>query len=173
MSSVTTEISKIKNKETGVVLFLSLVFMVLIAMLGMFTVRSATSEIKIATNVQARASAFSDAELGIKSGEKVIANTLVGAPAFDWSTNVTDGFYYDGDVQNLRAIWNGNPGYETGDDASQFIVEYLGPFTTEGSSIAIGAGTLSNQRYVYRVTGRGQSARGGYRLSQSIYAVSE
>jgi len=162
-----------KSKQTGIVLFLTLVFMVIIVMLGIFTIRSATSELKLATNSQSRVSAFTESEVGISSGENIIATTFAGAPTFDWGADATDGYYYDGDVADLRAVWTGNTGHEAGDDDSQFIIEYLGPFTTEGSSVAIGAGTMSNHRFVYRVTGRGQSTRGAFRLSQTIYAVSE
>jgi len=166
--------SKNESKnESGIVLFLCLVFMAIATMLSLFTMRSATSEAKIAINVQSRTSAFTDSEIGVASGENTIAISFSGAPSFDWSANSTDGYYYDGNVTDLRAVWNGASGYESGDDDSQFIIEYLGPFTTDGSSVAFGAGTLSTHRFVYRVTGKGQGARAGFRLAQSIYAVSE
>ena len=94
-----------------------------------------------------------------------------------------DGMYTIGDIDStLDDIdWTVVPapgddpvGYQISANGNQYALEYLGPFTTAGASLTMGAGAAAgDKRYLYRVTGRGVFGTGGTRFVQSVFATME
>jgi hypothetical protein len=72
------------------------------------------------------------------------------------------------DWENISAEREG-----AGENLREFIIEYLGPAAAIGGSLSLGAGTGSDIRYLYRVSGRGASNRGSARVVQVILATAE
>ena len=60
-----------------------------------------------------------------------------------------------------------------GDGFREYIIEYLGPVTATGGSLSVGAGVASDTRYLYRVSDRGASSRGGACVVQTVNATAE
>jgi len=59
----------------------------------------------------------------------------------------------------------GPPGaYQTAPSGAKYATEYLGPYTTAGASLTMGAGGAVDKRYLYRVSGRGEFGDGGTRF---------
>ena len=59
-------------------------------------------------------------------------------------------------------------GTQTSADGGQYAIEYLGTAQPFGSSKKFGS---EDYRNLFRVTGRGQSGKGGDRYVQTIYAT--
>ncbi len=164
--------------ERGAVLIVALIMLLLMTLLGVTAMNTSNLEVVMATNTQASTRSLANGENSMVDGEARIITEFNGTPLFDWSTNATDGLFITGDpiggVPNGSVIsdiaWD-TGGYETAGN-SKYTLEYLGPFTTAGASLTLGAATGgTDRRYLYRVTGRGASGRGGIRFVQSIFAT--
>ncbi len=83
--------------------------------------------------------------------------------------------YIGGEIDVTTVDWTAYPAERVGvgDNYREYIVEYMGPAMTTGGSLSVGAGVASNIRYLFRVSGRGASSRGGARVVQTIYATAE
>jgi hypothetical protein len=163
--------SRRSRRQSGAVLIISIVMLIVVALLALSGARTSVVELRTSGNMLSRNVAFSIAEVGLSVGEQRIETDFPSAPTTDFSIVTTDGLYYDGDITDIRSIWSGLNGYESGVDGVTFVIEYLGPFAAPGSSLSVGAGVATNVRYLYRVSSHGSGFRGSTHLLQSIYAV--
>ncbi len=169
-----------RGQQRGAVMIISLIMLVIITLLAVSAVQTSNLEVLMATNTQARASALATAENSLVDGELWIITNYPGTPLFDWSADAgavdEDGKYIVGDIVSSvdDIAWTVAPavGYELSPNGNQYALEYLGPFTTLGSSLTVGV-PASNKRYLYRVTGRGVFGSGGTRFVQSVFATME
>jgi hypothetical protein len=161
-------------------MIVSLIMLAIITLLAVSAVQTSNLEVLMATNTQARASALASAENSLVDGELWILATFPGTPLFDWSDDAgavdEDGRYTVGDIVSTvdDIAWTVVPpaGYELSPNGNQYALEYLGPYTTLGSSLTMGV-PGSDKRYLYRITGRGVFGSGGTRFVQSIFATME
>ena len=162
--------------QRGAALMISLMLLLALTVITLVAARSAGLEFLIATNAQHSTLALAEAEESVLVGEQDIqTNHTAGGPAFDFAADDTDGFYALGTVDVENVDWSGiateqvvNGGGEVTDE---YVVEYLGTAPAAGGTLAVGAGGGSTTRHLYRITGRGVSARGATRLVQTIYAT--
>jgi type IV pilus assembly protein PilX len=180
-------VSRTRGDQRGAVMIVSMIMLLIVTLLAVAAVQTSNLEVLMATNTQVRASALATAENGLVDGERWITDNYPGTPLFDWSADAgdvdEDGKYTGGDVASPvddidwgTAPVGGNPsiGYELSTNGGQYSLEYLGPFTTFGASLTLGAGTgAGDKRFLYRVTGRGVFGTGGARFVQSVFATKE
>jgi hypothetical protein len=129
----------------------------------------------MANNVQSVAQALMLAEDSALAGETFVEINFAGAPTIDFSEDDTDGLYSDIeiDIQSLQWDGYGIEEFGAGETRREYVVEYVGPVSALRGSLSIGAGAASEKRYLYRISGRGESARGSTRVVQTIYATAE
>jgi type IV pilus assembly protein PilX len=165
------------DRQRGAVLLVSLVMLVLVTLIGVASMQTSNMEVVMATNSQARTTALSDAENALVDGESDILINYPGVPLFDWTADTSDGLYTVGDIVGSVVnvvVWTDVAGaYEAAPTGGQYTTEYLGPYTTSGASLTMGAGGGADRRYLYRVTGRGVFGDGGTRFVQSIFATQD
>ena len=175
------------GEQRGAVMIVSLIMLVIVTLLAVAAVQTSNLEVLMATNTQARASALASAENGLVDGELWITGNFPSTPLFDWSADAgnvdEDGRYTIGDIVSSvdNIAWAVVPapgddpvGYELSANGNQYALEYLGPFTTAGTSWTIGTSTtVGDKRYLYRITGRGVFGSGGTRFVQSVFATME
>jgi type IV pilus assembly protein PilX len=165
------------HRQRGAVLIVSLVMLILITLLGVAVMQTSNMEVVMVSNAQARMTAMSEAENALVDGELEITTTYPGTPIFDWSADATDGLYTTGDFAGSIVDvvdWNDGAGpYQTAPSGAKYATEYLGPFTTAGASLTMGAGGAVDKRYLYRVSGRGTFGDGGTRFVESIFATTD
>ncbi len=165
------------HRQRGAVLVVSLVMLVLVTLIGVASMQTSNMEVVMATNTQARTTALADAENALVDGETDITTNFPGAPLFDWTADTTDGLYTIGDLTGSAITviaWDNVAGaYQTAPSCGQYTTEYLGPYTTSGASLTMGAGGAVDRRYLYRITGRGAFGDGGTRFVQSIFATTD
>jgi len=164
-----------RSKQKGMAMMISLIMLLLMTLIIIHGARSSTLEVYIANNVQNVAQALLRAEDSTLTGETFIEFNFQGAPTVDFSEDATDGFYTDLEIDVNTVHWDG---YKTeregaGDNLREYMVEYVGPVTALRGSLSMGAGAASDKRYLYRVSGRGESTRGSARVVQTIYATAE
>jgi len=140
------------------------------------TSRSSILELLMATNAQNANEALQRAEDSALRGEQRILTDFGGIPTANFSADPADGLYLDTDLVVDTVDWTALPGFESdGVDANQrdYIIQYIGPATVVGGSLALGAGSASSIRYLYRVSGQGSSSRSSARVVQTIFATME
>ena len=177
---LTHSVFRKRGPQRGAVMIVSLIMLVIITLLAVSAVQTSNLEMLMATNTQARASALATAENSLVDGELWILTNYPGTPLFDWSADAgavdEDGKYILDDIVSTvdDIAWTVVPavGYELSPNGNQYALEYLGPYTTLGSSLTMGV-PGSDKRYLYRVTGRGVFGSGGTRFVQSIFATME
>ncbi|MFQ5549288.1 MAG: hypothetical protein ACE5FV_13415 [Woeseia sp.] len=164
-----------KSKQQGMAMFISLMMLLLMSLIILHGARSSTLELLMGNNAEHAAQAFIRAEDSVVAGENLIELNFTGAPTVDFGTNQADGLYLAGQIDVRKIDWSGYAAERVGagDNYREYIIEYLGPATATGGSLSVGAGVASDTRFLYRVSGRGQSVRGGARVVQTIYATAE
>lgn len=168
------------HRQRGAVLMVSLVMLILVTLIGVAIMQTSTMEVVMVSNAQSRMTAMSEAENALVDGEIEITTSYGGTPSWDFSAIATDGLYNFGDFAGsiIDVVdWNddaGPPGaYQTGPSGAKYATEYLGPYTTAGASLTMGAGGAVDKRYLYRVSGRGEFGDGGTRFVESIFATTD
>jgi Tfp pilus assembly protein PilX len=163
------------SKQKGMAMFISLVLLLLMSVIILHGARTSTLELLLGNNTQHTAQALMRAEDSAVAGESLIELNYVGAPTVDFSADGNDGLYIVGEIDVNTVDWSDYPAARigAGDDFREYIIEYLGPATATGGSLSVGAGVASDTRYLYRVSGRGASSRGGARVVQTIFATVE
>ena len=163
------------SKQCGAALFTSLIMLLVMTLIIVSGARSSALEILLADNAQSSQQALMRAEDSVLQGNQHIELNFVGAPSFDFGVAQDDGLYLDGTLGLDTVDWEAIPAERegAGEDLREFIIEYLGPAAAIGGSLSLGAGTGSDIRYLYRVSGRGASNRGSARVVQVILATAE
>ncbi len=163
------------SKQKGMAMFVSLIMLLLMSIIILHGARSSTLELLLGNNTQHTAQALMRAEGSVVAGERLIELNYIGAPTVDFRANPADGFYGVGEIDVNAVDWTTytTESVGTGDAFREYIIEYMGPVTSIGGSIAIGTGVTGNTFYLYRISGRGASSRGGARVVQTIYATTE
>ncbi len=168
------KIQDYRSKQRGTALLMSMIMLLLMSAIVLQGARSSVLELLIGNNVQHAAEALLNAEDSVIFGENVIEANYAGAPSFD-NDSQDDGVYIVGDIGIDSVDWSSLDANRSGsgDSYREYVVEYLGPAAATGGSLSVGAGAASDTRYIYRVSGRGESTRGGARVVQTIYATAE
>jgi Tfp pilus assembly protein PilX len=163
-----------RSKQSGMAMFVSLIMLLLMSLIILHGARSSNLELLIGNNAQHTAQALMRAEDSAVAGENLIEFNYSGAPTIDFSLVANDGVYIDDEIYVSSIDWKDYAAeLVSGDSHREYIVEYLGPVTSIGGSLSVGAGVASSTRYIYRVSGRGESSRGSARVVQTIYATAE
>jgi len=160
-------------------MFISLIMLLLLTVIIVSGARSSTLELLLGNNTQHTAQALMRAEDSAVAAESLIELNYGSGPTGDFiagqGQDQSGGLYVDGEIDVLSVDWSEYSAERigAGDDFREYIIEYLGTATATGGSLSVGAGAASNIRYLYRVSGRGESSRGGARVVQTIYATAE
>lgn len=147
------------HKQQGVALVVSLVFLLLLTIIGLATMRSTTLQESMANNVQDRMMAFEAAEASLRAGERSVSSSSI---SHLWDLNEVDW------VEKTSTWWKGNTTEYTGftsannnaNGANQnapdlalsprFAIEYQGYARSGGTNA--NADQNTRRRYVYRIT---------------------
>ena len=146
------------KKQSGAVLFVSLVLLVVMTLIGITGMQTTILEEKMSGNYKDKTIALQAAESALKSGENQILNTAF-LPAFDGSVA---GLYRPTAV-SLGPRWNtvnwANPAEVIADPVAFASVAQQPAYIIEKLDVRIGTSTKYNNALVkiqsYRVTARG------------------
>ena len=162
-----------RKKQAGVVLFVSLIFILMITMLAVTSIQSTTVTERIAGNSRDKSVAFQAAETALRDAESFLEPLSV-SPATDALFNNRNGLYDSRADTNVH--WNTvNGGYRTYtglpnvNAQPQYMIELLPEELFAEESLVSGKPVESLYRY-YRVTSLGTgSSDSSIVMLQSIY----
>lgn len=148
-----------RNAERGAALVMSMIFLVVLTIIGMAGMDVTSLEEKMAGNMRDRNAAFQAAEAALRDGENFL-NARAVLPAFDG----TDGFYSltTNGTKNWESVdWGSSaavisysgPGFDELNSTAAYIVEDL---AAAASSDSLEAGVAVDNKRYYRVTARAE-----------------
>jgi len=165
-----------QSQQNGAALLVSMIILLVMSLIILQGARTANLELLIGNNTQhAAAEALLQAEDSAVFGEQGLELNYAGAPTNNYGESSTDGVFLVGQIDVDTVEWASLDAEHDSNDGHhrEYIVEYIGPMTAVGGSVSVGTGSASITRYIYRVSGRGESSRGGARVVQTIYAMAE
>jgi type IV pilus assembly protein PilX len=165
---------KFNHRQSGVVLVISLIMLMVLTMIGLSSARISGLEVLMGINTQDSVVSLMIAEDSAFAGEQRILANFGGPPTFDLTQDQEDGLYLDQNIVINSVDWAVLIAEEEarGDEPPrEYIIEYIGPRIVPGRSLGVGTGSVDDKRFMYRVSGRGVSNRGSARVVQTIYAL--
>jgi Tfp pilus assembly protein PilX len=170
------------HRQRGAALFMSLIFLLILTILGVFGMNISRMENLMAGNAQFQTSALNNAELAISTARNELQNALDDGLEFV----DTGDFLYDSSGENDPEAKPVNPsaldwskfdhGTITGDPNSKFIVEYVGCDVKLGNTVDdCNASCFDTQScgYVFVITTQSETSRGAKRNVQQVFALTE
>lgn len=155
-----------RHRESGAVLIVGLVMVLLISIIALSGIRSSNLQEAMAGNMRDRNSAFQAAETGLVSGE-VLVDFRVAAPECTGVDTCLRPLPSQPPVEAVIYL-KGQDFIDSSresttdltlagiEDKPRFIIEELSPFTPmDGSDLSIGKGDDLVKLLPYRITGRG------------------
>ena len=169
------------RRQRGAALFMSLIFLLILTILGVFGMNISRMENLMAGNAQFQTSALNNAELAISTARNDLQNALEGGLEFV----DTGDFLYDSSGENPGAEsvdpsaldWSTfTHGTISGDSKSKYIVEYAGCDVKLGNTVDdCNASCFDTQScgYVFLITTQSETSRGAKRNVQQVFALTE
>ena len=170
-----------KQKQEGIVLFMSLVMLLLLTVLGVSSIQTTSLQPRMARNANDGNLAFQAAELALRDGENLLQglNSLIafgdsGAPG-TLGANEANGYYYEaapGVAPNWMGVgvWAGVTGSRVSETTMtgvnvqpRYIVEHVKTVISDADTLNldnIGQDTGGGRTEIFRVTARGTGATG-------------
>ena len=164
-----------KQKQEGIVLFMSLVMLLLLTILGVSSIQTTSLQLRMARNANDGNLAFQAAEVALRDGEDLLEElnnlTDFGDPLDDLESNEANGYYFEaapGDPPNWKNLgdWTGG-GFRTsetqitGAEQPKYIVEHVQTIIADADALNldnIGEDIGAGRTEVFRVTARGYGA---------------
>lgn len=157
------------NNQHGVTLIISLVFLLLLTMLGLATMRSTTMQERMANNIQDRMMAFQAAEAALRAGERAVAgfaakpvdvNPPSGSrpgPGQVWQRNTIEwestNWWHNHGIAYGNNGANGSALIKQLSASPRYVIEYIG-FVPASPGVGHQTGKPAG-RYFYRITAHG------------------
>ena len=155
--------------QRGAALFMSLIFLLIMTMLGVFGMNISRMENLMAGNNQFQAQALNDSELALREIEVttlgITEDGAQGVPNFDTS----DQYYYADDIDSSALDWN-SVDHATTSNGSRYVVEYE-PITWNGNSARWNGSGLTAS--LFTITTQTTSSKGAQRTTQVVYGTNE
>ena len=164
-----------KQKQAGIVLFMSLVMLLLLTILGVSSIQTTSLQQRMARNANDGNLAFQAAEVALRDGEDLLEElnnlTDFGDPLDDLGGNEANGYYFEaapGAPPNWKNLgdWTGG-GFRTsetqitGAEQPKYIVEHVQTIIADADALNldnIGEDIGAGRTEVFRVTARGYGA---------------
>lgn len=161
----------IRYKQQGLALFSSMMFLILLALVGFSVMKISMLSIQIAHNDEMSMKAFNQAELSLRKGEQEVNNLATSKLYTDF--NDENDHYYVSPLNKNAIRWvdlksAGN------DQDGRYVIEYLGlrPLETESASIKPNGGISGSNIYISRVISRDrEGTTGAKRIIRSSFAT--
>jgi hypothetical protein len=159
------------KKQQGVVLVTSIVFLILLALIGLTIMKVSMISVQSAHNEDVSMQAFNQTELTLRLGEAEVKTLSDNNPYTDFNT--TDDYFYVFPVHTDAIAWV-NDLSAGNDNDGRYVIEYLGSraIDTESASLKPSGGISGSNIYLSRVFARDNKAStGARRIIRSTYAT--
>jgi type IV pilus assembly protein PilX len=159
-------VSSLPIRQQGIVMVVSLLFLLILTIIGVTAMNSSTLEERMSGNLRDRNLAFQAAESALRAGEIALRATLVNPPTAAYGC--TDKYVcplLTSDLSSGASAWNGDRAVEvTGTtlagvaSSPKYIIEVITPVPQVKAGYLLAPGsslTAANAECYYRITARG------------------
>jgi hypothetical protein len=167
---------KSQINQRGAALFMSLIFLLVMTILGVFGMNISRMENLMAGNNQFQVAALSNAEVILAVGEQEVEDILGALPFTDW--NETGDAFYDRTAASTEVINTHDPNwgftYQAEDSLSRYVIEYSGSERIPGEDESFEATATcpaGSCVWVFLATAQNETSRGAKRTVQSVYVT--
>lgn len=160
------------KKQSGVILILSLVILLVLTMLIVSSMNMTNTQVLMTGNTQYQTQALNDAESTLRFAEDSISQFSVSANArpatgyYNLKTNNTPAI----DFKNFTWSPANAATYIIGSRNALYVIEYTGSLKSNASEYAPKK-LVGDLEYTYRITARSTSGRGAARTVQSVFVA--
>ena len=171
----------LKRNQQGAALLVSMMFLLVLTLLGIHVFRSSIMQLQMADNAGSRMIAFQQAETA-----RAYAESILNAKADDMSTGTafscaTDGFFSRATpaIAGCSALdadsmeWDDDDSFTVpGATDQRYVIEYLGidQVLEPNAGVEVGMGESDMiDVYVFQILAKGEEAAGGSSVLQSIF----
>lgn len=166
------DLCRLRSKQGGAVLVVSLVFLGVLAVLGIGAMDTARLEAIMGRNTRLHLGALSDAELVLEIAEQDLEAQLANPDSLDFELS-GDHYYYpplfDG-PETAERDWD----FTSASVADgRYVVEYWGRRTPAGESMQIGTATAGSFVHLFEVSAQSESGKGARRNVQSVFVSAD
>ena len=161
-----------KGKEAGVVLVISMLFLLVITLIGLGAMGTTRLEVLMANNSQFQMEALADAEVALKTGEEAIDTVVSDGTPLDFAPTDRYHLISDTGIDPSLLDWS-SFGHATSTNGSKHIIEYGGHRPLPGESGEVGTATAGGKVYLFLVSAQAATARGAVRNVQSVYFTAQ
>jgi Tfp pilus assembly protein PilX len=155
--------------QRGAALFMSLIFLLIMTILGVFGMNISRMENLMAGNNQFQFQALNDSELALREIEVItLGITEDGAPGVP-NFDADDQYHYAGDIDSSALDWS-SVDHGTTTNGSDYVVEYE-PTVWSGNSAKWNGNGLTAS--LFTITTQTTSSKGARRTTQVVYGTNE
>jgi len=163
------------KRQTGAALVISLLMLLAMTMMGVTSMRGASTELTMAGNLRESATSFQAAEAGLKTAEGALRDG--NDPANVIPENTTDPNYLSSTTWESNNVTTAQLALANVSTSPRYIIKHLGAWDPDRNVSAMdpgfsGYGHVSSARKIdyFRVTARGYGQTGTtFRTLQSFY----
>ncbi|MEM7401623.1 MAG: PilX N-terminal domain-containing pilus assembly protein [Pseudomonadota bacterium] len=173
--------TKIIYKQSGAVLFVGLMMLLVMSLIAITSMQGSTLEVRMAGNTRDSLVALQTAEAALKAGEELLDSGTLSLASFD--SNGTDGLYDNADQELWKNIdWQDSNSRkymafvpDNVNSEPRFVIQYISETQNNlGSRDVRGYNQQQNSQTVqlFRVTARGTGGSDNTEvILQSVYGV--
>ncbi len=177
MNNHNTRLINSPRRQAGISIMVAMVMLLVLTLLGVSSMNTAITELKMAGSMQQQGVAINRADELLRVGEQAVDAIIANPPAFDFAAG-GDGYYVTADAIDVHDIdWaaqglTATPGANGGDF---FVTEYLGakPIPGESIKVANDGRIVGGAVHTFRITTRSATGKNALRLAQSIYVSTD
>jgi len=157
---------------------MALIFLLIMTLLGVFSMNTSRLENLMAGNNQFQTTALSNAELTVRAGEAQVEAILGATPFMEW--NEAGDFYYDRTQESTDIIdpvvlnWAFTSNAYSLPDGStgRYVIEYAGVESLPGEEVSFPPDcTAGSCVFVFLISAQNETSRGARRSVQVVYVT--
>ena len=160
------------RKQQGIALVTSIIFLLLLALIGFTIMKVSLNAMKTAHNDESSMKSFNQAELALRTGEQEVKGLSDSNPYTDFS--VANDYLYVFPISPSSINWDDATSSKGNAVDGRYIIEYLGsrPIDTESASMSSTGGISGSNIYLSRIIARdNEKATGSRRIVRSSFAT--
>jgi len=170
--------SRLPAHQRGAALFMALIFLLIMTLLGVYSMNTSRLENMMAGNNQFQTTALSNAELTVRDGERQVGAILGATPFDEW--NDAGDFYYDRTAESTEIIdptalnWGfTSNSYSLPDGGTgRYVIEYSGYEPLPGEEVSFPSDcTAGACVFVFQISAQNETSRGAKRTVQVVYVT--
>lgn len=159
--------------QRGVSLIVAMVMLIVLTLIGVSSMNTAITELKMAGSMQQQSAALNRADELLRVGENDVEAIVNNPSAFDFTAG-GDGYYVTADNIDVYDLSWSNLNPIQGATANDlYVTEYLGPKAIPGESIKVSndGRIVGGAVHTFRITSRSTTGKSAMRLVQSLYVT--